>query len=182
MKLGILALVAYLAISSITLNNVKNYNVDKFENKNATNIVNKNENSNGIDLSRLEKSVVKRVVDGDTFELTNGQKVRLIGVNTPESVKQNSPVEYFGQESSNYTKKMLTGKTVFLEKDAGDKDKYGRLLRYVYLEDKTMYNELLTKEGYARVMTVQPNVKYQTRFIEAERFARDNNKGLWSRQ
>ena len=122
---------------------------------------------------------MKRVVDGDTLLLANDKRVRLIGVNTPETVKPNSPVEAYGKEASEYTKKMLTGKTVYLEKDAGDTDKYGRLLRYVYMDDGKMFNEVLVQEGYAQVMTIQPNVKYQERFVEAQRQARESKKGLW---
>jgi endonuclease YncB( thermonuclease family) len=125
---------------------------------------------------------VIRVVDGDTIEVrfSNGAiaKVRLIGVNTPETVAPNRPVERYGKEASNYTKKRLTNKTVTLEFDVGIKDKYGRLLAYVWI-GKELYNETLVKEGYARVMTIQPNVKYQERFIKAERAARQAKKGLW---
>ena len=95
--------------------------------------------------------------------------------------KPNSPVEAYGKEASEYTKKMLTGKTVYLEKDAGDTDKYGRLLRYVYTEDGKMFNEVLVQEGYAQVMTIQPNVKYQERFVQAQRQAREGKKGLWNK-
>ncbi len=125
---------------------------------------------------------VIRVVDGDTVEVrfNNGAtaKVRLIGVNTPETVHPNKPVEKYGKEASNYTKKRLTNQNVVLEFDVGIKDKYGRLLAYVWL-GKELYNETLVKEGYARVMTIQPNVKYQERFIKAERAARQAKKGLW---
>lgn len=133
------------------------------------------------DLSDKEKVKVLRVIDGDTFELTNGSKVRLIGVNTPETVKANTPVQAYGKEASDFTKKMLTGKTVYMAKDVGDTDKYGRLLRYVFLEDGKMYNEILAREGYARVMTIQPNVQYQKLFLQAERDAKGNNRGLWAR-
>jgi micrococcal nuclease len=70
---------------------------------------------------------------------------------------------------------------VYLEKDAGDTDKYGRLLRYVYTEDGKMFNEVLVQEGYAQVMTIQPNVKYQERFVQAQRQAREGKKGLWNK-
>ena len=65
--------------------------------------------------------------------------------------------------------------------DAGDTDKYGRLLRYVYTEDGKMFNEVLVQEGYAQVMTIQPNVKYQERFVQAQRQAREGKKGLWNK-
>ncbi|MED3723858.1 thermonuclease family protein [Geobacillus stearothermophilus] len=125
---------------------------------------------------------VIRVVDGDTVEVrfSNGAtaKVRLIGVNTPETVHPNKPVEKYGKEASNYTKKRLTNKTVTLEFDVQIKDKYGRLLAYVWI-GKELYNETLVKEGYANVMTIPPNVKYQKRFVTAERAARQAKKGLW---
>ena len=76
---------------------------------------------------------------------------------------------------------MLTGKKEYIEKDAGDTDKYGRLLRYVYTEDGKMFNEVLVQEGYAQVMTIQPNVKYQERFVQAQRQAREGKKGLWNK-
>ncbi|SEF54966.1 thermonuclease family protein [Paenibacillus sp. UNC499MF] len=130
---------------------------------------------------KMTTAKVKRVVDGDTFQLENGDKVRMIGCNTPETVKPDSPVEAYGKEASDYTKKRLTGATVYLFNDAGDTDKYGRQLRYVFIEgEPVMYNELLLREGYANVMTIQPNVMFSDRFVKAEREARSENKGLWS--
>lgn len=124
---------------------------------------------------------VKRVVDGDTFETKEGDKVRLIGVNTPETVKPNSPVEKFGKEASAFTKGKLTGKKVILYADAGDKDKYGRLLRYVWIDgEPVMFNEILVRDGYANTMTIQPNVMFQKRFLQLEREAREGKKGLWA--
>lgn len=123
--------------------------------------------------------VVERVVDGDTFVLDNGERVRLIGVDTPETVKPGTAPEAYGQEASRYTKQMLEGKRVRLEWDVSERDRYGRLLAYVYLEDGTFFNEQLLLEGYARVMTVPPNVKYAERFVAAERAAREAGRGLW---
>lgn len=134
--------------------------------------------------------VVKRVIDGDTFETTiNGktERVRLIGVDTPESTKT---VEPYGKEASAFTKKQLTGKTVYLEKDVQERDKYGRLLAYVWLEppskidDATirqkMFNARLLLDGYANTMTIAPNVKYADKFRVYEREAREANRGLWA--
>lgn len=124
---------------------------------------------------------VTRVIDGDTFEIENGQKVRMIGIDTPESVHPDKEKNTeFGEMASAYTKQFLEGKKVRLEKDVSETDKYGRLLRYVYLEDGTFVNELLVKEGYAKVSTYPPDVKYADVFVEAERYARENNKGLWA--
>ena len=82
-----------------------------------------------------ELHFVKRVVDGDTFILANNERVRLIGINTPETVHPSKPVEYFGKEASAFTKKMIEGKKIMLEYDVQKKDRYGRILAYVYLKD-----------------------------------------------
>lgn len=127
---------------------------------------------------------VVRVVDGDTFSvMMNGkaEKVRLIGVDTPESVKPNTPVQAFAKEASIYTKSLIEGKNVKLELDVSERDNYGRILAYVYLADGRMLNNVLVQEGYAKVMTVPPNVKYSKTFIQSERSAREQNKGLWKK-
>ncbi|WP_432662241.1 thermonuclease family protein [Wukongibacter baidiensis] len=140
--------------------------------------------------SDYEKALVTRVVDGDTIVVVlNGieEKVRLIGVNTPESAgKYKGNPQPYGKEASNFTKRSLLGSMVYFEKDVGDKDKYGRLLRYVWLKDPSegklnedMFNAILLKEGYGNVMTIQPNVKYQQTFVNLEKEARKNKKGLW---
>jgi micrococcal nuclease len=103
----------------------------------------------------------------------------MIGVDTPETVKPGTPVQPYGQEASDFTKKMLTGKKVKLVTDVQEKDRYGRLLAYVYLEDGTFYNEYLLQEGYAQVMTIPPNVKYADHFVQVQKRAREQNKGLW---
>ncbi|MBW7651353.1 thermonuclease family protein [Anoxybacillus sp. ST4] len=157
-----------------------------YHNKNG-NIIRQKKQSNQTNLPAIQinsKHMVKviRVIDGDTVDVrfSNGatSRVRLIGVNTPETVHPQKSVEKYGKEASNYTKKRLTNQTVTLEFDAGVKDKYGRLLAYVWI-GKELFNETLVKDGYAHVMTIQPNVKYQQRFIQAERKARQEKKGLW---
>lgn len=122
---------------------------------------------------------VQRVVDGDTVELSTGEKVRLIGVDTPETVKPNTPVQPYGKEASEFSKQLLTGQKVKLKFDVEPYDKYKRLLAYMYLQDGTFVNEKLVRDGYARIMTIPPNVAYADLFLEAEREARENNKGLW---
>jgi micrococcal nuclease len=127
---------------------------------------------------------VRRVVDGDTFWIDDGSqkgmKIRLIGVDAPESrnsgKKENA---YFGKESSDYLTSLISGKRIRLEYDAGHFDKYGRTLAYVYLEDGTFVNASMVKNGYATVMTVPPNVKYADTFLKLEKKARKRNKGLW---
>lgn len=146
--------------------------------------------------SNFTKATVTKHVDGDTVHATleNGQvlKIRMIGVDTPETVHPKKPVEYYGQEASNYTKEQVFNKTVYLEKDVSDTDRYGRSLRYIWLtppndpnnitkdEVKTkMFNALLLTNGFANVSTYPPDVKYQTYFSEFESEARNNNIGLW---
>lgn len=121
---------------------------------------------------------VTRVIDGDTIEITGGIKVRYIGINAPESVAPGKPVACFGIESSNKNKDLVLGKEVRLVKDVSETDKYGRLLRYVYVGD-TFVNDELVREGYARASTYPPDVKFQDKFFESEKYARENNLGLW---
>ena len=123
---------------------------------------------------------VTRVIDGDTIELETQQKVRYIGINSPESVDPRRSVQCFGLEASAYNKQLVEGKKVKLVKDVSDTDKYGRLLRYVYLEDGTFVNLALVQNGYARASTFPPDVKFANIFKEAEREARENKAGLWS--
>jgi micrococcal nuclease len=128
---------------------------------------------------------VTKVVDGDTFWVDDGSvkglKIRLIGVNTPETVHPRKPVEFYGKEASNYVKSVLTGKKVRLEFDVGRVDRYGRTLAYVFLKDGTFLNADLIENGFGQVMTVPPNVKYSEKFVELERKARENKIGLWKK-
>lgn len=131
-------------------------------------------------------AMVTKVTDGDTLEVDiNGEnfKVRLIGIDTPETVDPRRPVGCFGKEASNETKKLLLGKSVILQKDVSDTDKFGRLLRYVYLpisnQDSLFINHYLVLEGYAKVATYPPDVKFTNEFLQAQKQAQENNKGLW---
>ncbi|AVX40773.1 micrococcal nuclease (plasmid) [Carboxydocella thermautotrophica] len=135
---------------------------------------------------------VLSVIDGDTIQVNlNGveEKVRLIGVNTPETHHPSKPVEPYGPEAEKFTRSQLTGKQVYLEKDVQERDKYGRLLAYVWLEKPVnksekeirakLFNAKLLIDGYAQVMTIPPNVKYSDLFVKLQREARENNRGLW---
>jgi micrococcal nuclease len=122
------------------------------------------------------KITVTRVVDGDTIEVYidgKTEKVRLIGVDTPESGKP------FFEEATNKTKELVEGKQVQLLKDVSERDKYGRLLRYVFVGN-TFVNAELVRQGYANVYTYPPDVKYSDLFLKYEREAREGNKGLWA--
>ena len=122
---------------------------------------------------------VKNVVDGDTFTLESGQVIRMIGIDTPETVHPSKPIQCYGKEASNKTKELIEGKEVRLEKDVSETDKYKRLLRYVYIND-LLVNEVLVSEGYAKSSSYPPDIKYQDKFIEAEKKAQVENKGLWN--
>ena len=122
---------------------------------------------------------VARGVDGDTIELEGGQKVRYIGIDTPETVDPRRPVGCFGKEASTKNKALVEGKNVRLVKDISETDKYGRLLRYVYVGD-IFVNEYLVREGYARASSYPPDVRYRDLFREAEADARINKRGLWA--
>ncbi len=130
----------------------------------------------------LQMALVTRVVDGDTIEVEiDGMeyKVRYIGIDTPETVDPRRPVGYFGKEASAKNKELVDGKIVRLEKDINETDKYGRLLRYVYVGE-TMINRELVRLGYAKASTYPPDVKYSSLFMQAEREARENKVGLWA--
>ena len=122
---------------------------------------------------------VVRVVDGDTIEVDGGRKVRLIGVNTPETVDPRKAVQCYGHEASDYTKSLLEGTAVRLVKDISDTDKYGRLLRYVYMEDGTFVNLTLVAGGYAQVNTYPPDVAHAREYQAAQAEARQAGRGLW---
>jgi len=126
---------------------------------------------------------VQRVVDGDTFIATvrsQRERVRVIGVDTPESVDPNRPDEPFGEEASTFAKHYLDGETVQLAGDAEPRDRYGRMLAYVWLRDGTFWNALLAAEGYAQQLTIPPNVTYASLFRRLVGEARRNDRGLWA--
>jgi len=117
--------------------------------------------------------IVAEVVDGDTFILGDGERVRLIGINTPEAGM------YFYEEAKDVLKIMIEGKVVIFEKDVSERDDYGRLLRYVYYGSLFVNLEMVLR-GFANSFTYPPDIKHQDRFLEAERYARNNNLGLWA--
>ena len=142
-----------------------------------------------------EEAVVTNVVDGDTVDVEitgrsegpgageaeagSEYRVRLIGIDTPESVKPNSPVECFGQEASAATAALLDGAEVKLVKDVEETDQYERLLRYIYIGSE-MANARLVVNGYATAYTYPPSVRHSDLFVQLEREAREGERGLWS--
>ena len=144
-----------------------------------------------------EEAVVTRVVDGDTIvaritariegpgagsaPVGAEVRVRLIGIDTPESVKPNSPVECFGKEASAALKALVEGGEVKLVRDIEESDRYDRLLRYVYLGEE-MANARMVANGYSSAYTYPPSVRHSSLFVELEREARENDRGLWGRE
>lgn len=144
-----------------------------------------------------ETALVTRVVDGDTIEVriesvapgpgAGGARiggdydVRLIGIDTPESVRPGTPIECFGKEASAATTALLEGQRVDLVKDVEETDRFDRLLRYVYLGDE-MANARLVTNGYAFAYTYPPNVRHSTLLVELQRDARESDRGLWAPQ
>lgn len=129
---------------------------------------------------------VLKVIDGDTIEVGYGGKsyrVRYIGVDTPETVDPRRPVGCFGKEASNENKNLVEGKEVILRKDVSEIDKYDRLLRYVYLPMESgkfiFINDYLVRGGFAKAVTYPPDIKFTKQFLEAEKEAVQNQRGLW---
>ncbi|WP_078598479.1 thermonuclease family protein [Evansella clarkii] len=135
----------------------------------------------------LQKGVVTYVIDGDTFdvELESGvvERVRPILVDAPEICHASSPPdcepEPFGEDATDFTRELLTGKTVYLEQDVSERDPFDRLLFYVYLEAGSMYQELILAEGLAEVAVYEPDVKYRDALESVEQQAKSEGINLW---
>ncbi|MGH9165163.1 MAG: thermonuclease family protein [Acidimicrobiales bacterium] len=124
---------------------------------------------------------VERVVDGDTIVVSGGERVRLIGVDTPETKDPRRPVGCFGQQASDFTASLLPeGARVRLVGDAEPRDRYDRLLAYAYrLPDGLFVNAELVRQGYAQVLTIAPNVAHSAEFVDLAAEARTAGRGLW---
>jgi micrococcal nuclease len=135
-----------------------------------------------------QEAAVVRVVDGDTIIVRLGSqdmRLRYIGIDTPETVRPGHPVEWLGPEASEANRRLVEGRTAVLEKDVSETDRFGRLLRYVWLRDDDdwlMVNHELVRLGYAQVTTIPPDVKYADLFLEAQREAREAGRGLWAQR
>ena len=116
---------------------------------------------------------VSYVIDGDTFDLADGRRVRLIGIDARERGD-----EYY-KEATDFLKRLIEGREVLLRRDVSETDKYGRLLRYVFMED-VFINEILVREGYATTFILPPDVAFTSTFREAQRAAQKEGAGLWS--
>ena len=143
--------------------------------------------------SDIISGTVKRVIDGDTLVVSiNNQdrRVRMLGVDTPETVHPKKGVQPYGKEASNFTKQSLTGRRVWLEYDSSPLDRYERHLAYIWLEKpakidessirREMFNARLLLEGYAKVMIIKPNKRYEDLFKKFQSEAQSSKRGLWA--
>lgn len=157
-------------------------------------ISSENQNDLSQNEDTYEKAKVLYAVDGDTIWVDidgDEEKIRFVGVNTPELAKDEKPAEFMAEEAKNFTSNAIKGKEIYLEKDVTDKDKYDRMLRYIWLEkpnanptkkdieEKTL-NGILVKKGYAYSNYYKPDTKYQKYLDDLEKSAQDKSLGIWS--
>lgn len=182
-----------IIISLFSGNSKKEENLSRIDNEEIQ--IQEQSNSNELNLTENNKEVsveknkdsfykVVKVVDGDTIDVNiDGvvERIRIIGINTPETVDPRKPVECFGVEASNKAKSLLSNKEVRLEADTtqGDRDKYSRLLRYVFLQDNTDFGLKMIQEGYAYEYTYNTSYRYQSTYKDAQKYAEKNKLGLW---
>lgn len=143
-----------------------------------------------VKIELLSKAVVYKTVDGDTIKVIfdnppNGidkkETIRLLGVDTPETVHPKKPVQYYGKEASNFTKKSLLNKTVYIAYDFNLRDKYDRLLAYIYTEEGECFNLKLILEGYGYAYVSYP-FQFRKEFVNAQKIAQKKEAGLWAKQ
>ncbi len=170
-------IISVILLSLLTFISVQNSKV--VPNKNKSGITREATSAAKLNPQTSEEATVLRVIDGDTIELSDKRRIRYIGIDTPETVDPRKPVQCFGKEASNENKRLVEGKSVRLEKDISETDQYGRLLRYVYV-DNTFVNDYLVRQGFAHASTFPPDVKYADKFREAQAEAQENNRGLWA--
>lgn len=123
---------------------------------------------------------VARVIDGDTVELVNGDRLRYLGIDTPEEVDPRKPVQCFAAEAAAANKTLVEGKSITFFKDVSDRDKYGRWLGFVYLSDGTFVNRTLVQQGLAFAYPYKPDLSRVDEFKKAEEQARQAQRGLWA--
>ncbi len=132
--------------------------------------------------------IAVRVIDGDTIEISGGKKVRYIGIDSPETKDPKKTKQCFGEEAYLKNKELVEGKQIRMVKDVSETDRYGRLLRYVYVSDQNstnsatiFVNEYLVREGFAYAVTFPPDVKYNEFFRKLQNEAMRLKRGLWGR-
>ncbi|MCP4681374.1 MAG: hypothetical protein GY864_03475, partial [Desulfobacterales bacterium] len=123
---------------------------------------------------------VKYVYDGDTIRLDNGEHVRYLGINTPETARKDKAAEFMAQPAREFNRKLVENARVRLEYDREKRDRYGRLLAFVFLENGDMVNALMARKGFAHVMSKKKNLKYRDLLLDLQRKAMKEKIGIWS--
>jgi len=129
--------------------------------------------------SSVPEAVVTRVVDGDTVHLDTGERVRLVGIDTPELEKEGRPAEFLAHKAKAELARMTQGKKIRLEYDQLRYDHYGRLLAYLFLPDGTFVNAEMVRQGWARVYLIPPNLRFKEELVQAQRQALETRHGIW---
>ncbi len=180
MKNIFLLLLTFISIFSLPVSKGRTYFLDKLK-------LNKiKQEFYLLNLSPLERYRVEYVIDGDTIVVYTGDHIRFLGMNTPELHSKNPQVRAMAYKAKAVTSRLVDKKIVFLSRDVQNTDKYGRLLRFVFLSAKDSHditksvNYYLVRNGYARVLTIPPNVAFKDVFLRAQAQARIEKKGLWS--
>lgn len=125
-----------------------------------------------------ETVLVTKVIDGDTIQIEGGRTVRYIGIDAPETHNRRIGIQCYAKEATEENRRLVEGKHVRLEKDVSETDKFGRLLRYIFIGD-VFINYHLVRQGYAVLSTFPPDVKYQSQFLDGQKEARESNRGIW---
>jgi micrococcal nuclease len=137
------------------------------------------ESENKLKRNTYEYEKVLEVIDGDTFKIENSIKVRLIGIDSEELDSKDEKERLLAIEAKKFSIDNLENKYVKLVKDISNKDKYGRLLRYVYLEDGIFFNELIVREGLAKIKKYEPDIKFYNILNDAQDLAQEEKLGIW---
>ncbi len=133
------------------------------------------------ELDLLESTVIKRVIDGDTVKTVDDKTIRILGVDTPEINWDKGTADFYGYKALEFTKNKLLNEKVYLEYDKEKSDDYSRTLAYIYLNNGQLFNNQLLEKGYAHLMIVGPNNKYEKEFKQTVKKAREKSLGIWNR-
>lgn len=134
-----------------------------------------------INLDSLKQVTIKKVIDGDTVKTNEGETIRLIGIDTPEINWDSGTADFYGYKALKFSNENLLNKKVYLEYDQDKKDDYGRKLAYIYLQNGELFNIKLIENGYAHLLIVEPNNKYEERFKKIAKNTREEKIGIWKK-
>lgn len=180
-RLFLIGFVIAVSLFILTLPTVQSNLAELLGLNNSQTSISKNQES----ITGVEKVTVDRVVDGDTIVLKDGRKVRYLNIDTPETVKENTPIRCYGKEASSFNRDVVSGKNILMVGDKEKQDKYGRELRFIFLQgtDTTKkelsINAIMVRKGFARASIIKPNDTFAQIFRDLEATARDQKLGVW---